>query len=244
MKDFRFLNTLFPRTARVKVLPIRLLKQRTPVISRADLIDAAQDAIISGFDCGTIRGIPVSALKEGEDVKEPLAERILGRVCLDHIIDPITQEVILEAGGMIDEEVAAKISATSIETVLIRSVLTCEQRRGVCAQCYGRNLTTHKIVEAGEAVGIIAAQSIGEPGTQLTLRTFHTGGAASLIASQSQVTSKFDGTVQYEDMKVITNPDGENIVMSRSGVVNVLDDDNRMVGKFDVPYGAKILVAK
>ncbi len=208
------------------------------------LIDAAQDAIISGFDCGTIRGIPVSALKEGEDVKEPLAERILGRVCLDHIIDPISQEVILEAGGMIDEEVAAKISATSIETVLIRSVLTCEQRRGVCAQCYGRNLTTHKIVEAGEAVGIIAAQSIGEPGTQLTLRTFHTGGAASLIASQSQVTSKFDGTVQYEDMKVIMNPDGENIVMSRSGVVNVLDDDNRTVGKFDVPYGARILVTK
>ncbi len=132
------------------------------------LIDAAQDAIISGFDCGTIRGIPVSALKEGEDVKEPLAERILGRVCLDHIIDPISQDVILEAGGMIDEDVAAKISSTSIETVLIRSVLTCEQPRGVCAQCYGRNLTTHKIVEMGEAVGIIAAQSIGEPGTQLT----------------------------------------------------------------------------
>ncbi len=208
------------------------------------LIDAAQDAIISGFDCGTIRGIPVSALKEGEDVKEPLAERILGRVCLDHIIDPISQDVILEAGGMIDEDVAAKISSTSIETVLIRSVLTCEQPRGVCAQCYGRNLTTHKIVEMGEAVGIIAAQSIGEPGTQLTLRTFHTGGAASLIASQSQVTSKFDGTVQYEDMKVIMNPDGENIVMSRSGVVNVLDDDNRTVGKFDVPYGARILVEK
>jgi len=206
------------------------------------LIDAAQDAIISAFDCGTIRGIPVSALKEGEDVKEPLAERILGRVSLDHIIDPLTQDVLLEAGGMVTEEVAAKIASTSIETVLIRSVLTCEMRRGVCAQCYGRNLTTHKIVEMGEAVGIIAAQSIGEPGTQLTLRTFHTGGAASLIASQSQVTSKFDGTVQYEGMKVITDPSGERIVMSRSGVVNVLDEDNRVVGKFDVPYGAKILV--
>ncbi len=206
------------------------------------LIDAAQDAIIAAFDCGTIRGIPVSALKEGEDVKEPLAERILGRVTLDHIIDPVSQEVILEAGGMIDEEVAARIASTSIETVLIRSVLTCELRRGVCAQCYGRNLTTHKIVETGEAVGIIAAQSIGEPGTQLTLRTFHTGGAASLIASQSQVTSKFDGTVQYEDMKVITNADSEQVVISRSGVVNVLDQDNRVVGKFDVPYGARILV--
>ncbi len=206
------------------------------------LIDAAQDAIVTTFDCGTIRGIPVSALKEGEDVKEPLAERILGRVSLDNVIDPLSQEVIVEAGGMVDEEVAARIAATSIETVLIRSVLTCEARRGVCAQCYGRNLTTHKIVEMGEAVGIIAAQSIGEPGTQLTLRTFHTGGAASLIASQSQVTSKFDGTVQYEGMKVITNPEGEFIVMSRSGVVNVLDEDNRVVGKFDVPYGARILV--
>ncbi|HWF45226.1 MAG TPA: DNA-directed RNA polymerase subunit beta' [Candidatus Kapabacteria bacterium] len=206
------------------------------------LIDAAQDAIIGTFDCGTIRGIPTSALKEGEDVKEPLSERILGRVSLDHIIDPLTQEVICEAGGTIDEEVAARIASTSIETVLIRSVLTCEARRGVCAQCYGRNLTTHKLVEMGEAVGIIAAQSIGEPGTQLTLRTFHTGGAASLIASQSQVTSKFDGVVQYEGMKVITNPDGEFIVMSRSGVVNVLDNDNRVVGKFDVPYGARILV--
>ncbi len=206
------------------------------------LIDAAQDAIISGFDCGTIRGIPVSALKEGEDVKEPLSERILGRVTLDVVTDPLNGEVLVEAGGMIDEIVAAKIASTSIETVLIRSVLTCEARRGVCAQCYGRNLTTHKIVEMGEAVGIIAAQSIGEPGTQLTLRTFHTGGAASLIASQSQVTSKFDGTVQYEGMKVVINPEGEHIVMSRSGVVNVLDEDNRVVGKFDVPYGSRILV--
>ncbi len=206
------------------------------------LIDAAQDAIIADHDCGTIRGIPVSALKEGEDVKEPLSERILGRVTLDHVIDPLTQDVILEAGGMIDEEVAARIGATSIETVLIRSVLTCEARRGVCALCYGRNLTTHKLVETGEAVGIVAAQSIGEPGTQLTLRTFHTGGAASLIASQSQVTSKFDGTVQYEGMKVIKNPEGEFIVMSRSGVLNVLDVDNRVVGKFDAPYGSRILV--
>jgi DNA-directed RNA polymerase subunit beta' len=206
------------------------------------LIDAAQDAIVTTYDCGTIRGIPTSALKEGEDVKEPLSERILGRVTLDHLIDPLTQETIVRAGDVIDEEVANRVASTSIETVLIRSVLTCEARRGVCALCYGRNLTTHKLVEMGEAVGIIAAQSIGEPGTQLTLRTFHTGGAASLIASQSQVTSKFDGTVQYEGMKVITNPEGERIVMSRSGVLNILDPDNRAVGKFDVPYGSKILV--
>jgi DNA-directed RNA polymerase subunit beta' len=206
------------------------------------LVDAAQDAIISTYDCGTIRGIPTSALKEGEDVKEPLAERILGRVSLDTIIDPITQETIVEAGGMIDEEVANRITATSIETVLIRSVLTCETRRGVCALCYGRNLTNHKLVEIGEAVGIVAAQSIGEPGTQLTLRTFHTGGAALLVASQSQVTSKFEGTLQYEGMKVITDPEGNKLVMSRSGQVNILDDDNRVIGKFDVPYGSQIRV--
>ncbi|MEO6939315.1 MAG: DNA-directed RNA polymerase subunit beta' [Candidatus Kapaibacterium sp.] len=160
------------------------------------LIDAAQDAIIALYDCGTI-----------------------------------------------DEEVTARIASTSIETVLIRSVLTCEARRGVCALCYGRNLTTHKLVEMGEAVGIVAAQSIGEPGTQLTLRTFHTGGTASLIAQQSQVTSKFEGTIQFEGMKVLKNPDAEMIVMSRSGVVNILDTDNRAIAKFDVSYGSKIFVA-
>ncbi len=207
------------------------------------LIDAAQDAVIAIHDCDTIRGIPTSALKEGEDIKETLAERILGRVVQEDVIDPSTKKMIVKTGGMINEEVAAEISQTSIETVLVRSVLTCEAKRGICALCYGRNLSTHKLVESGEAVGIIAAQSIGEPGTQLTLRTFHTGGTASLIASQSQVTSKFDGRVQYEGMKVISNSEGEQIVLSRSGIVNILDDDNRVVGKFDVPYGAVILVA-
>ena len=206
------------------------------------LIDAAQDAIISEHDCGTIRGIPTSALKEGEDVKETLAERILGRVLQEDVIDPLSQKALAKAGSMVDEEVAAKISSTSIETVLVRSVLTCETRRGICALCYGRNLTTHKLVEMGEAVGIIAAQSIGEPGTQLTLRTFHTGGTASLIASQSQVTSKFDGTIQYEGMKVIQNEAEESLVLSRSGLINILDEDNRVVGKLDVPYGSTILV--
>jgi DNA-directed RNA polymerase subunit beta' len=205
------------------------------------LVDAAQDAIIAMSDCGTIRGIPTSALKEGEDVKEPLSERILGRVSLDHIVDPISQDTIVEAGGMIDEEVASRIASTSIETVLIRSVLTCEARRGVCALCYGRNLTNHKLVEMGEAVGIVAAQSIGEPGTQLTLRTFHTGGAALLVASQSQVTSKFEGTLQYEGMKVISDPDGNQVVMSRSGIINILDEDNRVIG---VPYGSHLRVSE
>ncbi|MEI8134593.1 MAG: DNA-directed RNA polymerase subunit beta' [bacterium] len=206
------------------------------------LIDASQDAIIAEHDCGTIRGIPTSALKEGEDVKETLSERILGRVLQEDVIDPLSQKALVKLGQMVDEEVAAKIAVTSIETVLVRSVLTCECRRGICALCYGRNLTTHKLVEIGEAVGIIAAQSIGEPGTQLTLRTFHTGGTASLIASQSQVTSKFDGTIQYEGMKVISNEAGESLVLSRSGIINILDEDNRVVGKLDVPYGSTILV--
>jgi DNA-directed RNA polymerase subunit beta' len=206
------------------------------------LIDASQDAVIAMYDCDTIRGIPTSALKEGEDIKEPLSERILGRVVQEDVFDPLTKKVIVKTGEMIDEEVAAKIAETSIETVLVRSVLTCEAKRGICALCYGRNLSNHKLVESGEAVGIIAAQSIGEPGTQLTLRTFHTGGTASLIASQSQVTSKFDGALQYEGMKVISNVEGQQIVLSRSGVVNILDDDNRAIGKFDVPYGSVILV--
>jgi DNA-directed RNA polymerase subunit beta' len=207
------------------------------------LIDAAQDAIVTGYDCGTIRGLNTTALKEGDDVKEPLSERILGRVAQEDVMDPITKKPIVKTGEMIDEEIAAKIAETSIESVNTRSALTCEARRGICALCYGRNLANHKLVEIGEAVGIIAAQSIGEPGTQLTLRTFHTGGTASLIASQSQVTSKFDGTVQYEGMKVIADSEAKMVVLSRSGIVNILDDDNRVIGKYDVPYGAIMDVA-
>ncbi|MEW6509978.1 MAG: DNA-directed RNA polymerase subunit beta' [Bacteroidota bacterium] len=209
------------------------------------LVDVAQDAIITMDDCGTIRGVITGALKEGEDVKEPLAERIVGRVSVHEVVDPISGDVIVGAGELIDEEKADRIAETSIETVEIRSVLTCEAKRGVCALCYGRNLTTGKLIQPGETVGIIAAQSIGEPGTQLTLRTFHTGGTASLIASQSQVTSKFDGTLVYEGVKFLEVPDEEGnriIVSGRSGVVNVLDHDNRMLTKYDVPYGATMLV--
>ncbi len=209
------------------------------------LVDVAQDAIIAMVDCGTIRGVITGALKEGEDVKEPLAERILGRVAVHDVIDPMTRQAIVRAGELIDEEKSNSIAETSIETVEIRSVLTCEAKRGICAQCYGRNLTTGKLIQAGESVGIIAAQSIGEPGTQLTLRTFHTGGTASLIASQSQVPSKFDGKLQYEGVKYLEVPDDDEtkiISIGRSGVVNVLDDDNRMLTKYDVPYGATLLV--
>jgi DNA-directed RNA polymerase subunit beta' len=209
------------------------------------LVDVSQDCIIWMEDCGTIRGVVTGALKEGEDIKEPLSERILGRVSVHDVVDPINAEIIVQAGEVIDEDKARRIEETSIETVEIRSVLTCEAKRGVCALCYGRNLTTATLIQPGEAVGIIAAQSIGEPGTQLTLRTFHTGGTASLIASQSQVASKFDGRLAYEGIKMIEVPDdnGTRIIVSgRAGIVNVLDQDNRMLAKYDVPYGATMLV--
>jgi DNA-directed RNA polymerase subunit beta' len=208
------------------------------------LVDVAQDAIIAAEDCGTIRGVVTGPLKEGEDVKEPLSERILGRVAVHDVIDPLTRKTLVKAGEEIDEKKAAAIADTSIETVEIRSVLACEAKRGVCAKCYGRNLTTSKIVEPGEPVGIIAAQSIGEPGTQLTLRTFHTGGTASLIATQSQIVSKFDGRAKYDGIKFLkqADADGRLIVLGRSGVINILDTDNRVLTKYDVPYGATLLV--
>ncbi len=209
------------------------------------LVDVAQDAIVSVNDCGTIRGVVTGALKEGEDVKEPLAERISGRVAVHDVIDPLTKIVIVKGGEEIDEKKAIAIAETSIETVEIRSVLACEAKRGICAKCYGRNLTTSKIVEPGEPVGIIAAQSIGEPGTQLTLRTFHTGGTASLIATQSQIISKFDGKVKYDGIKFLKqiDADGKLIVLGRSGIIHIVDSDNRVLTKYDVPYGATLLVA-
>jgi DNA-directed RNA polymerase subunit beta' len=209
------------------------------------LVDVAQDCIVSEIDCGTIRGVVTGALKEGEDIKEPLSERIVGRVTVHDIVDPMNGKVIVRAGEVIDEETAERIGETSIETVEIRSVLTCEAKRGVCALCYGRNLTTGRLIQPGEAVGTIAAQSIGEPGTQLTLRTFHTGGTASLIASQSQVQSKFEGKLSYDGVKYLEVPDesGKRIIVTgRSGIVNVLDQDNRVLTKYDVPYGAMMLV--
>ncbi len=212
------------------------------------LVDVAQDVIISEDDCGTIRGLKVEALKDGEDIKEPLAERILGRVTLHNIVDPLTRKVIVKANEEIDEVLAAKIAETSISSVEIRSVLTCESRRGICAKCYGRNMTTGKLVDVGEAVGVIAAQSIGEPGTQLTLRTFHIGGTASRIVTQSRIPTKFSGKVKFENIKIIRyenpgSPEGElYVTLSRNGLLQILDDNNRLVSKYDVPYGAHVLV--
>lgn len=211
------------------------------------LHDVAQDVIITEFDCGTIRGVETRALKDGEEIKEPLSERILGRISLHDVTDPQSGAVVLKKGITIDEEKAAAIEAASIEAVTIRSVLTCESRHGVCAKCYGRNLASGQMVDVGEAVGTIASQSIGEPGTQLTLRTFHTGGTASLVASQSTVAAKMDGLIQFENIRTVSYIDDEEndvlAVVSRSGVINIIEkDSNRIITRYDVTYGASLKV--
>lgn len=210
------------------------------------LVDVAQDVIISEIDCGTILGIQVTALKDVEQEREPLAERITGRVAQEDVFDPRTDEIIVGAGEMITEDLAEKIEDANIDSVYIRTVLTCESKRGVCAKCYGRNLTNGKIVEIGEAVGIIAAQSIGEPGTQLTLRTFHLGGTSSRIASQSQVETNVEGTVRFEKISYVEKSDfmgTVKVVTGRRGMIGVFDENNRQIKKYDVPYGAELVVS-
>ena len=209
------------------------------------LTDVAQDVIVTETDCGTIRGVYVSALKDVELEREPLAERITGRVAQEDVYDPRTDELIIEAGELISEDIAEKIDEANIDSVYIRTVLTCEAERGVCAKCYGRNLTTGKLVEIGEAVGIIAAQSIGEPGTQLTLRTFHLGGTSSRIASQSQVETNVEGTVKYDKINYVEKEDFRGkikVVTGRRGSIGIFDEDNRQIKKYEIPYGAELLV--
>ena len=166
------------------------------------LVDVAQDVIVNIDDCNTLRGLTVTALKKNEEVVETLYDRILGRVSLHNIYNPINNELIVGAGEQIGENEAKKIEDSPIDQVDVRSPLTCEAKRGVCVKCYGRNLATGKIVQIGEAVGVIAAQSIGEPGTQLTLRTFHVGGIAGNISEENQLLSKFDGTTEIDDLKL------------------------------------------
>jgi DNA-directed RNA polymerase subunit beta' len=211
------------------------------------LVDVAQDVVITEEDCGTLRGIAISALKDNEDVVEPLYDRILGRTSLHNVYDPISEEKIVGAGEAIDEDIAKHIEDSGIETVEIRSVLTCENKRGVCVKCYGLNLASGDIAQNGDAVGIIAAQSIGEPGTQLTLRTFHVGGVAGSAAVDSQLIAKFDGTVQFDGLrtvKSVTN-DGTDvqIVIGRTGEMRIMDVKNdRIMITNNVPYGATVVV--
>ena len=207
------------------------------------LVDVAQDVIVSDKDCGTLRGIVVEAAKEGEEISEQLFDRIIGRVTAEDLFHPFTSEIILPANTLIRRKEAQLIASSGIAKVRIRSVLTCEIVPGVCAQCYGINLTNGKDVNIGEAVGVIAAQAIGEPGTQLTLRTFHIGGTAALIAAESQVKAKIGGRVEYENMVYIPKEDGTFITLRRNGIIKLVDDNNRIVARYSVPYGASVMVA-
>lgn len=205
------------------------------------LVDVAQDAIVREEDCGTLDGIYVSALVEGGEIIETAGERVLGRVALEDITDPFTGEVLVKANEEIDEYRGERIDKAGIERVLIRSVLTCKSRYGVCTRCYGRDLAHGHLVNIGEAVGIIAAQSIGEPGTQLTMRTFHIGGTAK-FEEHSTLEARHDGKVNFFNLSVAVNRFGDTVVMSRSGEIHVLDEQGLSRGKYPVPYGARLKV--
>jgi len=203
------------------------------------LVDVAQDVIINEEDCGTVNGITVSAIIEGDEIVVALSERIIGRIALDNIVDIVTDTIVVKAGDQITEEKAKKIEELGIETIRIRSVLTCESSHGVCAKCYGRNLATRRMVEMGEAVGVIAAQSIGEPGTQLTMRTFHIGGTASRIVEQSFIKAKNSGVVQYQNLKIVVSERTKNIiVLSRNGQISINDPSGRELERHDIPQGS------
>jgi DNA-directed RNA polymerase subunit beta' len=206
------------------------------------LVDVAQDVIISEQDCGTLDGIEARAIVEGGEIIEPLRDRIVGRVTLERLTDPFNNEVILEANSEITEDLASAIQDAGIEKVKIRSVLTCASRRGVCAQCYGRDLATGRMVELGQAVGVIAAQSIGEPGTQLTMRTFHIGGTASRISEQSTLEAKNTGTIRFQGLQVVEAKDGALVVMNRSGSLIVQDQKGRDRERYPIVYGARLRV--
>ncbi|MFQ5889723.1 MAG: DNA-directed RNA polymerase subunit beta' [Gemmatimonadota bacterium] len=207
------------------------------------LVDVAQDVTITEEDCGTVLGLDVTALKEGEDIIEPLGDRVVGNVARENVVDPISDEVIVKEGEIIDEASAQEIEAAGLQSVKIRSVLTCESRRGICRRCYGRNLATMQLVDIGEAVGILAAQSIGEPGTQLTLRTFHIGGTAARIAAQTQRKSKLKGTIGFDRITFVESPNGPLVVTSREGQILLRTPEDRVRSRLAVPYGATLHVS-
>ncbi|WP_024301215.1 DNA-directed RNA polymerase subunit beta' [Pseudogulbenkiania sp. MAI-1] len=207
------------------------------------LVDVTQDLVVIEDDCGTSNGFVMKAVLQGGDVIEPLRDRILGRVTATDVVDPSTSETVIEAGTLLDEHLVDMIDNLGIDEVKVRTAITCETRYGLCAKCYGRDLARGKRVNAGEAVGVIAAQSIGEPGTQLTMRTFHIGGAASRSAAASQVEGKSNGTVRFSSqMRYVANNKGELIVITRSGEVVIHDDIGRERERHKVPYGATLLV--
>jgi DNA-directed RNA polymerase subunit beta' len=205
------------------------------------LVDVAQDVIISEADCGTVDGIYVGSIVESGEIIEPLRDRIVGRVSLEKIKD-YEGHIIVEINQEITEDLASAIQAAGIERVKIRSVLTCESRRGACVRCYGRNLATGKLVEIGEAVGVIAAQSIGEPGTQLTMRTFHIGGTASRVAEQTSLEAKNAGTIKFHNLQTVRNQEGFLVAMNRNGVLAIMDEKGREKERYTIVYGAKLKV--
>jgi DNA-directed RNA polymerase subunit beta' len=207
------------------------------------LVDVSQDVVINEEDCGTLRGIATSALKDNEDIIEALSDRIEGRMSLHDVFHPVTEELLISAGEEISAEMAKEIDASGIDTVEIRSVLTCESKRGVCVRCYGKNLASGMIAQRGDAVGIIAAQSIGEPGTQLTLRTFHVGGVAGSASVESTLPAKFDGTLQFDGLRTVHTEDAQgkkiNVVIGRTGEIRNIDvKTDRLLNTVHIPYGA------
>jgi DNA-directed RNA polymerase subunit beta' len=205
------------------------------------LVDVAQDVIVSEYDCGTVDGIFVGSIVESGEIIEPLRDRIVGRVSLEKIRD-YENNIIVDVNSEITEDLASKIQSAGIERVKIRSGLTCESRRGVCVRCYGRNLATGKVVEIGEAVGVIAAQSIGEPGTQLTMRTFHIGGTASRVSEQTNLEARNPGVAKFHDLQTVRDKEGFLIAMNRSGVLAIVDEKGREKERYTIVYGARLKV--
>ncbi len=211
------------------------------------LVDVSQDVIVNEDDCGTLRGLEVSALKKNDEVVETLAERIVGRVSLHDVEDPMTYEILVSASEIITDEIADKIGKSAVETVEVRSALTCEAKHGICAKCYGYSLSTRNMVQLGEAVGVVAAQSIGEPGTQLTLRTFHVGGIAGNISEDNKLTAKFDGAIEIEDLRTVEGENNEGnkmeTVISRTSEIKIIDKKTKVVlSTHNLPYGSEIFV--
>ena len=209
------------------------------------LVDVSQDVIITEVDCGTLRGIEIKPLKKNEEIVETLSDRIRGRVALEDIINPIDGEILVHATEEINDSVSQLIDTLPIESIEVRSPLTCEAKKGICSSCYGRNLATGKMVQKGEAVGVVAAQSIGEPGTQLTLRTFHVGGVAGNISEESQLFSKHDGIAKIDDLKIVKSPDNDgkasNTVISRTTEIHIIDQDSKNILSSNIiPYGSTL----
>ena len=211
------------------------------------MVDVSQDVIVNTVDCGTLRGITVEPLKKNEEIVETLEERIVGRTSLHDVFNPLTEELLVGAGEHIYDDVAKRIQNSPIDAIEVRSALTCEAKKGICSKCYGRNLATGKMVQRGEAVGVVAAQSIGEPGTQLTLRTFHVGGIAGNISEENKLIVKFDGKAEIEDLKTVKGTDGDgkevDIVISRTSELKLTDEKTGItLSTNNIPYGSTIYI--